>query len=303
MDSILNFNSLIFLQKLEKSKRSSADLYQNPQTDRKYVVKYLPTMYDSSIDKEYNILSSISHPNIIKAHLTSKNGKKILITEFMDMGDLLKFLEHYYPKLICLPKLKSFQNQENFWRSIFIQVLRALIFLKDLNLAHCDIKPENIVLNSDFEAKLIDFEFAFKTKKPDSEMFVMCDIACGSPSYLAPEIKEKKIPYNPYCSDIFSLGTTFINLILGKDVFNEDNLTGITGMKWVKNGNFSEMWNHYDQNNLMTKALKDMFEKMFAYKCEDRINLNQLINHEWFKGIIWSKDEMKNYLFKKTKLN
>lgn len=54
-----------------------------------------------------------------------------------------------------------------------------------LNIAHRDIKTENIIIDSDFNAKLIDFGLAKIYNSPNDDYL---ETFCGSPSYVAPEL-------------------------------------------------------------------------------------------------------------------
>ena len=76
-------------------------------------------------------------------------------------------------------------------------------------LAHRDIKLENILVDHNKSAKIIDFGFSvsFKNKK-------RLKVLCGTPCYMAPEITARKT-YNPCCVDVWALGVLLFRMITG----------------------------------------------------------------------------------------
>lgn len=86
---------------------------------------------------------------------------------------------------------------------IFVQLYSAVKYLHLKNIAHRDIKAENVLLDAQMNPKLIDFGLAreYNAFNPMMETF------CGSPSYVAPEIIKKQ-KYVGEKVDVWSLGVT-----------------------------------------------------------------------------------------------
>ena len=83
---------------------------------------------------------------------------------------------------------------------IFFQIVQALEYCHSKNVAHRDIKLENILLDSVNNIKLIDF--GFSTNYPTGQK---TKTFCGTPSYMAPEIVSR-IEYSGPPVDIWACG-------------------------------------------------------------------------------------------------
>lgn len=68
---------------------------------------------------------------------------------------------------------------------------------------------ENIIINDKNKVKLIDFGFSVQVAE-DSKL----RIACGTPSYMSPEIVQKR-DYNGFAADVWSLGILLYVMVTG----------------------------------------------------------------------------------------
>ena len=112
------------------------------------------------------------------------------------------------------------QTDDRFLRYIFNQVIKALHRLHKAGVAHRDIKPENIMLDSDYNVKLIDLGFAFCLGGRQHDGFMRTQV--GTPGYVAPEVMEGK-PYQGETADVFSLGATMLVMRLFEYPFAHTN--------------------------------------------------------------------------------
>lgn len=146
------------------------------------------------------------------------------------------------------------ENNENF-KNFFRKLLEMLVFLNNLNqTVHCDIKPENIVFdynyNSDFNEyinydslKLIDFGSAFEIKDPNN-------FSSNTPEYMPPEITEliekkvsnrdinsflKKLDKYPYVIDIWSLAVMILEILLSCPVWMSYKTKTVINGKVISN--------------------------------------------------------------------
>lgn len=89
-----------------------------------------------------------------------------------------------------LDLLKSRENRridENECRKVFSQLVNAISFCHSKNIIHRDIKLENVIVDANFNLKLIDFGFGGVCNINKLQNFF-----CGTPSYMPPEIVQKK---------------------------------------------------------------------------------------------------------------
>ena len=85
------------------------------------------------ITKEVDIIKDLDHPNIVKIYESYENRKWLfIVTEYIKGGEL-------FNELLWRKKFT-----ENDWALIIKQVLEALNYLHLNNVAHKDLKPENI---------------------------------------------------------------------------------------------------------------------------------------------------------------
>ncbi|HEV2393380.1 MAG TPA: serine/threonine-protein kinase [Verrucomicrobiae bacterium] len=151
-----------------------------------------------SFIREARACASLNHTNIIHIYaFDDSEGQRYLVMELADRGSLDSRIEKYQR----LPELDVLD--------IGIKIASALDLALKHNLIHRDIKPGNILFNSDNEPKLIDFGLARSVEvEPESNM-----VTEGTPYYVAPEkIKREK---ETFLSDMYSLGCTLYHALTG----------------------------------------------------------------------------------------
>ena len=97
-------------------------------------------------------------------------------------------------------------------------------------MVHRDLKPENLLLDRDYNIKLIDFGLANSMK--DSQALIT---ACGSPNYAAPEVISGQ-SYGGEEVDIWSCGVILYAMICGSLPFDDEHLAQLFAK--IKKGNY-----------------------------------------------------------------
>jgi serine/threonine protein kinase len=120
-----------------------------------------------------------------------------------------------------LSYVKSFPQRkidENKCKNIFSQIIDGMCYLHSKNISHRDIKLENIIIDDNNRIKIIDFGFGTVCTKTK-----LLNFFCGTPSYMPPEIIQKK-EYLGLNADVWSIGVLLFTLLCGTFPFRGINL-------------------------------------------------------------------------------
>ena len=110
---------------------------------------------------------------------------------------------------------------------LLIQVARALHFAHQNGVIHRDMKPANVLLDTDGVPKVADFGIA-KRLKQDTNLTVSGAVI-GTPTYMAPEQAKGSSRHAGPTADIYSLGAILYEMLAGRPPFlPEESETAIT---------------------------------------------------------------------------
>lgn len=151
---------------------------------------------------------------------------------------------------------------------IFMQVYSAVKYLHFKKIAHRDIKTENILLDANMNAKLIDFGFSKEYSSEDP----MMETFCGSPSYVSPEI-IKKLKYNGEKIDVWSLGVTLYIMLEASEPFYGETTSDVK----IRISNF-----HWTPSFHSPAEAKQLYELIFVPPAY-RIGLSEMQNTAYFE--------------------
>ena len=109
----------------------------------------------------------------------------------------------------------------------------GLKYLHDREIAHRDMKCENLLLTAAYNIKISDFGFARYTTDDDGKQ-VLSDTFCGSVSYASPEIIRGQ-PYDCKLADVWSIGIV-LYIILNKAMpFDDSSLKKLYEAQMARN--------------------------------------------------------------------
>ena len=189
--------------------------------------------------RETEIMINLNHENIVKfygyfedreyfykykeIYKDKKDIDKVIedkpiiciVLEYIPNGNLNNYMKKYKSKFSN--KNEYIPIKEDFIIKIFKQILNGLKYLHSKSIIHRDIKPDNILLDQNINAKISDFGLSalYKDENPENfnkdDFLFMTYSIVGRNDFLGPEMEKRK-NYD-YEIDIFSLGLTMLCLM------------------------------------------------------------------------------------------
>lgn len=268
----IDISSFIIHSQIGEGSFGEVYLIEKKKTNNLYALKVLKKtkVFEDNLKRyvmtERNVLSGINHPFIVKLRYAFQTNKFLfLVMDYHPGGDLGEYLE------------KEGGFSEKRARIYISEIILAIEELHRKNIIFRDLKPENVVLDNQGHALLIDFGLS---KQNIRGYYKGTKSFCGSVAYLAPEMIEKK--GHGKSMDWYMLGVLLYEMIVGIPPFYDDSqevlLNNIVHKKLVLPDFFS-------------KSIRDLLGKLLEKKPERRIGsfkgALEIKNHEFFKDINW----------------
>lgn len=182
-----------FVRLLKRTDKTEICVYRHKELGRQIVKR---TLYGSA--EVYSVLRTLSHPNIANVYDVVCDGTKItVLEEYVDGQTVADYLQTglYSPSGV---------------RKVISSLCDALDLLHSHQIIHKDIKPENVMIDSNGNVKLIDFDAA-RIYKPYQSKDTQ---AIGTMGYAAPE--QYGINQTDERTDIYAIGVLMNVMLTGK---------------------------------------------------------------------------------------
>ncbi|KAI3729022.1 hypothetical protein L6452_17668 [Arctium lappa] len=181
--------------------------------------------------KEVNLWKNLHHPNITKMigatmSMTMDCGNKIkkskqklktesnfcIVSEYVKGGTLRSYLSKNRHKKLPLKTVLR----------LALDIAKGLSYLHSKKIMHCDVKPENMLIDEQHIIKLADFG---ESRFESFELLLVRSGEIGTRGYMAPEVVSRK-PYGHKC-DVYSFGICLWEIYCCECAytFNLDNIT------------------------------------------------------------------------------
>jgi len=285
---------------------------------RKMIMMDVKPTIRKQIVTELKILHECNSPYIVGFFGAYQcDGEVNIFMEYMDGGSLDLIMK------------KMGRIHEPYTRKITHAVLRGLAYLREKHqIIHRDVKPSNILVNSQGEIKICDFGVSGQLIDSMANTFV------GTRSYMSPE----RLQGSQYsvASDLWSLGLSLLEISLGiypipppdpetlNQIFGpqaaDDNQmmqNATTGARAQARGAvvpaaarpqpkpmaIFELLEYIVNQpppklpaKVFSENMRDFVDRCLKRNANERADLSSLINHEWLKGVETDKIDIAEWV-------
>ena len=269
----------VIIKEIGQGSFGSVFLVEKEKTKKNYALKVINKDFLSRTERteealiERLILSKCKHPSIVRLSLSFQTKHKLFfVMEYCqnkDLDELLRKFGTFEPDLAL---------------QIICELVNVLDYLHNtMEISHNDLKPSNILLDSNFHIKLIDFSTAkvkdkiFDKSKGDfiiSDESVSKDII-GTAEFISPEMVNQKIT-DYRTNDIWALGIIIYMLFNGESPFKDKN--DFMTLDRVKECKFE-----YIKKDVPEDVV-DLINNILIEDTNKRLNIKQIKEHKYFKN-------------------
>ncbi|KAJ0669745.1 putative protein kinase RLK-Pelle-SD-2b family [Helianthus annuus] len=181
------------------------------EDDSKIAVKRLDGLghVNKSFLAEVESIGSIHHMNLVRLRgFCASKSQRFLVYDFMSNGSLDRWIYHGN-----LQHVLEWQCR----KKIILDIAKGLSYLHEecmQKIIHLDIKPQNILLDKDFNAKVSDFGLSKLINRDQSQVMTRMR---GTPGYMAPEWLSSIITEKV---DVYSFGIVLLEILCGRKNFD-----------------------------------------------------------------------------------
>lgn len=250
------------------------------------------------VNNEVEVMKNLSHPNIVNlvdfndsCEHKKPNGVStpvfFLALELANGGELFDFIA------------QTGKFSEDVARFYFHQLCDAFEYLHGKGVSHRDMKPENILLDGDFNLKLADFGFSSTKAQNESRK--------GTDSYMAPEIHMGQ-KYSGQCVDLFAAGIILFIMVAQHPPFNKATPKD-PHYKTISANRLDLFWKLHSRNKpggleFFSAEFMDLINQLLGFDPIHRPSLAEIKAHDWYNGPVPSYDEVKEeFVQRKHKLD
>jgi predicted Ser/Thr protein kinase len=186
--------------------------------DRKVALKVLHQQYSEDAEyierfrREARAVAALSHPNIVTVIDRGEHeGRQFIVFEYIDGENLKALIERRGPAPVTTAL------------ELAMQIARGLSFAHQQGLVHRDVKPQNVLLNGDGQAKVTDFGIARSLDVQHG--MTQTGTVLGTSDYIAPEQAQgQRVDEH---SDVYSLGVVLYEMLTNEVPFPGENFVAV----------------------------------------------------------------------------
>jgi len=255
-------------EELGRGEFSTVVLGRKKDTGEEFAIKCIEKheVDTDRLETEVEILKAVEHPHIIS------------LEEFFDTPETLYLVMELVSGGELFDKITDLGAYSEHTAAVLVKnILSAVLYLHELNIAHRDLKPTNLLLKDDEDltnVKIADFGLS----KIIGENTMM-QTACGTPIYVAPEVLtgeayEKEV-------DMWSVGVITYILLCGFPPFFDDGSNMGQLFEQIMSGDFDYPEEYWDE---ISDDAKDLIDNLLLVDPATRFTAAQALAHPWLQG-------------------
>ena len=218
---------------------------KTPIAYKKLIAQQITNRKKQQLVNEIKIFSRLYHPNIVKMFgVVAEQNSIGIVMEYLPMT-LFHALFIEEVQFSCLQK-----------KMLIKEVISAISYLHSSNIAHCDIKCQNVLLDSSKVVKVCDFGLSAIKNSTTSTTSASAAPGQGTPRYSAPEVLRGELLKLPgmKMADIYSLTLVIYQILVEEEPF--EDLNQIQLITHVGRGSLRP-----ELGETLTKPVKDLITK------------------------------------------
>ncbi|TNV79205.1 hypothetical protein FGO68_gene13766 [Halteria grandinella] len=275
---MINKQDFFILKVIGRGSFGKVYLVKKKDNDKLYAMKtlkkdqqLLAAQY-ASTKAEREILEKINHPFIVKLHFAFQTPQKLyFVMDFLNGGELFYHLKR---------EGRFTESRTQFYAA---EILLALECLHKNGVIYRDLKPENVLLDSEGHVKLTDFGLSKQGVIGNRNTYTFC----GTPEYLAPEIVKGK--GHGKAVDWWSLGLMIYEMLSGINPFKVRNKNKFEKLQMI-------LEDEIEMQPSFSEEACSLIQGLLTKKPKQRLGYNgchEIKDHPFFGNISWAQLEKK----------
>lgn len=211
---------------------------------------------------EKKILQFVKNPFLMCLHYSFQTYDKLyMVMDFVNGGEIFFHLQQEH----------TFDNNRT--KFYACEIILALEYLHQNGIIYRDLKPENVLLDSQGHVKITDFGLSKQGLSQNGRT----NSNCGTPEYIAPEVLQG-LEYGKEV-DWWSLGSLIYEMLTGLPPFYDEDIQKMYLMKLTENVEFPQ-----DINSNAVDFVSKLLDKNPCTRLKDPYIIKK---HAWFSDIVW----------------
>lgn len=288
------FNDLIMVEKINEAK---FEVYQahSESMDQSFALKvfpYINNKINPFFTNETRFIK-LSHPNVIS--ILHSEREKIVNVEGSRVSISYTVMELApYGDFFDLVLTKKIPIDDKLARTYFHQLIQGLEYLHEKNVAHLDIKPENLLIGENFQLKIADFDSSVRIGSQTT-------FSTGTCYYRAPEVADQTCA-TLSAADIYSAAIILFFLKCAGVLphLEHEEFSGYDLLDVLENDN-ELFWDLHCKiqakpESFFDQEFKDLFSTMTDQDPDARPTISEIKESAWYNQSTYSSEELQELM-------